>query len=108
MVLRIDNMAWVFGFKNRNSNGDKSALIFLQSLHVIGAALGSKIYVEHAERRSHWTAEIAENLLREETMTEIDQLMLERFRGTNDLGPLKEWMLRPKPNWTATGHCQKG
>ena len=100
IVLRVDNMAWVFGFENRNCNGDKSASIFLQSPHVIGAALGSKIYVEHAERRSHWTAEIEDNSSRKETTTEIDQLKLERFRGTNDLGPLKEWMLRPKPNWT--------
>ncbi len=89
-----------FGFENRNCNGDKSASIFLQSPHLIRAALGSKIYVKHAERRSHWTAEIEDNSSRQETTTEIDQLTLERLRGTNDLGPLKERMLRPKPNWT--------
>jgi hypothetical protein len=72
-VLRVDNMACVYGFENRNCSGDKSASILLQSLHMIGAALGSKIYVEHAERHSDWTAEIAENLSREETTTEIDQ-----------------------------------
>jgi hypothetical protein len=89
IVLRVYNMARVFGFENRNCNGDKSASIFLQSPHVIGAALGSKIYVEHAERRSHWNAEIEDNSSRKETTTEIDKLTLERFRGTNDLGPFK-------------------
>ena len=100
-------MAWVFGFKNRNSNGDKSALIFLQSLHVIGAALGSKIYVEHAERRSDWTAEIADNLSREETTTEIDQLTLGRFGGTREIGPLEDWMSRPKPDWALSKRLVK-
>jgi hypothetical protein len=99
IVLRVDNMACVYGFENRNCSGDKSASILLQSLHVIGAALGSKIYVEHAERRSDWTAEIADNLSREETTTEIDQLTLSRFGGTKEIGPLEDWMLRPKPDW---------
>jgi len=100
IVLRVDNMACVYGFENRNCSGDKSASILLQSLHVIGAALGSKIYVEHAERRSDWTAEIADNLSREETTTEIDQFTLSRFGGTKEIGPLENWMLRPKPDWS--------
>jgi hypothetical protein len=66
---------------------------------MIGAALGSKIYVEHAERRSDWTSEMADNMSREETTTEIDHLTLSRFGGTRERGPLEEWMLRPKPDW---------
>jgi hypothetical protein len=99
IVLRVDNMACIFTFKNRNCSGDKSASILLQSLHVIGAALGSKIYVEHAERRSDWTAEMADNLSREKTTTKIDQLTLNRFGETKEIGPISDWMLRPKPNW---------
>jgi hypothetical protein len=99
IVLRVDNMACIYAFENRNCSGDKSASILLQSLHVIGAALGSKIYEEHAERRSDWTAEMADNLSKEETTTEIDHLTLNRFGGTREIGPFSEWMLRPKPNW---------
>jgi hypothetical protein len=54
--------------------------------------------VEHAERHDDWTAEMADNLLREETTTKIDQLTIE-IENTNDLGVLQEWMLKPKPNW---------
>ncbi len=90
IVLKIDNMACVYAFENRNCSGDKPASILLQSLHVIGAVffLGSKIYVEHAERRSDWSAEMADNMSREETTTEIDHLTLSRFGGTREIGPL--------------------
>ncbi len=63
--------------------------------------MGSKIYVEHAERRSDWTAEIADNLSREETTTEINQFTLSRFGGTKEIGPLENWMLTRIPSGEA-------
>jgi hypothetical protein len=72
-------MACVYGFENKSCTGDKSAAIFLQAISLIEAALGSKIYVEHSERRSDWTSEMVDNMSRESTTTDLDQFTLDRF-----------------------------
>ncbi len=45
-------MGCVYGFNNHTQGEDSSAEMLLKTVHMIGAALGSKIYVEHAPRRS--------------------------------------------------------
>jgi len=99
ILLRVDNMACVYGFENNSCSGDKSAAIFLQSLHMIGAALGSKIYIEWAERRIGWAAEMADNMSRESSTTDMDHLMLSRFGNKDRIDLLTEWMKNPKPSW---------
>jgi len=98
ILLRVDNMACVYGFENKNCTGDQNAAIFLQALDVIGASLGSKIYVEHAERRLGWTAEMADNMSREDTTSDLDMFTLNRFSSTLNIDLLSDWMKKPYPD----------
>jgi hypothetical protein len=99
IILRVDNMACVYGFENKSCTGDKSAAIFLQAISLIEAALGSKIYVEHSERRSDWTSEMVDNMSRESTTTDLDKFTLNRFEKLGNLRIFEDWMKSPKPNW---------
>jgi hypothetical protein len=84
-------MACVYGFENKSCTGDKSAAIFLQSISLIEAALGSKIYVEHSER-SDWTLEMVDNMSRESMTTDLDQFTLDRFEKLGNLRIFEDWM----------------
>jgi hypothetical protein len=63
---------------------------------MIGAALGSKIYVEHAPRRSDWLSEMVDNMSRRSTTSEMEQLTLDRFRHIEKSEIFEKWMKEPK------------
>jgi len=99
ILLKVDNMACVFGFGNNTCRGDKNAAIFIRALHLIQAVLGSRIYVEHLERRTDWLSEMADNMSRDRTTTELDRLTLSRFSTPCLSTDLQNWFRKPKQNW---------
>jgi len=96
IVLRVDNMGCVYGFNNHTQGEDSSAEMLLKTVHMIGAALGSKIYVEHAPRRSDWLSEMVDNMSRRSTTSEMEQLTLDRFRHIGKSEIFEKWMKEPK------------
>jgi hypothetical protein len=98
-VIRVDNMACVFGFENGHLKNDEQASIMIRAARIIAAYLGSVIHVEHVPRRSCWEAELADNLSREKTTTFIEKRALSRFQKRTLPAALQRWMEHPVNDW---------
>ncbi len=98
-VIRVDNMACVFGFENGHLKNDEPASIMIRATKIVAAYLGSVIHVEHVPRRSCWEAELADNLSREKTTAFIENRALSRFEKRTLPAALQRWMDNPVNDW---------
>jgi hypothetical protein len=99
VVVRVDNMACVYGWANHYLKGDISASILIRALHLISAFLGSIIHVEHVPRRSSWESSTADNLSRRATTGFLEEQMLGRFRAVQAPKVLTDWLMNPQEDW---------
>jgi hypothetical protein len=99
IVLRVDNVACVYGFDNGQVKGDETASILIRSAKIIAAYLGTVIHVQHVKRRSGWEAELADNLSRQETTGFIERRALDRFRAGSWPAALSNWFENPVSDW---------
>jgi hypothetical protein len=100
VVLRVDNMACVYGFENGQLKNDESASIMIRAAKLVSAYLGTVLHVEHVGRRSCWEAELADNLSRERTTSFIEQRALSRFACKKLPSVLTEWLVDPVNDWS--------
>ena len=99
MILRVDNIACVYGFENGQAKGDETASIIIRGAKLIAGYLGTVLHVEHLPRRSCWEAELADNLTRERTTREMELAALSRFGPFHQPKVLADWMERPSADW---------
>jgi hypothetical protein len=99
IVLRVDNVACVYGFENGQVRGDETASIFIRSAKIIAAYLNTVIHVQHVKRRSCWGAELADNLSRQDTSGFIEKRALGRFEARAWLATLLKWFESPVNDW---------
>ncbi len=99
IVLKVDNVACVYGFENGQVRGDETASIMIRSAKIIAAYLDTVIHVQHVKRRSCWEAELADNLSREETTSFIERRALDRFTIRDLPAALLDWFDTPSNDW---------
>ncbi len=99
IVLRVDNVACVYGFENGQVRGNETASVLIRSAKIIAAYLGTVIHVQHVKRRSGWEAELADNLSRQETTGFIEKRALDRFRADSWPAALLDWFKNPVNDW---------
>jgi len=99
IVFRLDNMGCVFGFENHKNSEDHTAALILKTVHMVGAALGSVIHVEHLPRRSDWLSKMVDNMSRVSTTSDIESLTLERFKSIGNSHILEDWMKKPRASY---------
>ena len=97
--LEVDNSALVFGWMKKRLKYEECTSIFIQTLHLLEAALSCRIFIQHVPRRSTKLAKLADNLSREkssseETLREIDHLHIRSPKGN-----LKNWLENAIANW---------
>ena len=99
IVFRTDNMACVYGHENGYMKNDACASILIKSVKLIGAYLGSTLYVSHAPRRSDWATSVADNLSRETTTGFLEKQMLARHSNQKIPSLFVEWLNNPCEDW---------
>ncbi len=97
--ILTDNMACVFGMKDGYTKNDEFASIFIRTMYLLCAYLGSVIHVEHCHRRSSWEASTADNLTREKTTGFLEKQILCHFNHLKLPEPLSSWFANPVNNW---------
>jgi hypothetical protein len=100
VVLRVDNIACVYGYKNGQLKNDEAASILIRTARIISAYLGSVIHVQHIPRRSCWEAELADNLSRSSTSGFLEHRALSRFNHRTLPEELMKWFYSPTNNWS--------
>jgi hypothetical protein len=99
IVLEVDNMGVVYGWKKRYSKGDAETSLLIRCLHVLEALLECKIYVTHVKRCSNHMAKMADSLSRQATST---QDVLDAVAGLEKpviSQHLMDWLRWPALNW---------
>jgi hypothetical protein len=99
VVLRVDNVACVYGFENGQVRSDETASIFIRSAKIIAAYLGTVVHVQHVKRRSCWEAELADNMSRQDTSGFIERRALSRFEARTWPAALLDWFRNPVNDW---------
>jgi hypothetical protein len=99
VILRVDNMACVYGFENGQVRGDVTASILIRAARIIAAYLGTVIHVRHVKRRSCWEAELADNMTRECTTGFVERRALGRFAHRSMPEALTSWLSAPSSDW---------
>jgi hypothetical protein len=99
IIVRTDNIACVFGQENHLMKNDETASIFIRTVNLISAFLGSKIHVEHLPRCSDWGSEMADNLSRERTTGFLETRMLQRWQHLEVPIELITWLQAPTSDW---------
>jgi hypothetical protein len=99
IVLNTDNIACVFGHYNHLMKGDECASIFIKTVHLISAFLGSQVHVQHSPRRSDWGSKMADNLTRECTTGFLESRMIQRWSNLAIPSALDQWLLNPTEDW---------
>ncbi len=99
VVLCVDNMACVYGFKNGQLKNDESASIMIRSAKLVAAYLGSVLHIEHVPRRSCWEAELADNLTREKMTSFIERRVLAHFTCKEIPRAMLDWLDEPVNDW---------
>ncbi len=99
VILKVDNIACVYGFENGQVRGDVTASILIRAAKVIAAYLGTVIHIRHVKRRSCWEAELADNMTRESTTGFVERRALDRFAQRSLPEALTSWLSAPSSDW---------
>jgi len=99
IVLEVDNMGVVYGWRKRQCKGDAELSLLIRCLHVLEALLECKIYVTHVKRCSTHVAILADNLSRKSTSTSATMKSIEGKLRTVKSKSLENWLQWPTLNW---------
>jgi hypothetical protein len=100
VILRVDNIACVYGYENGQLKNDESASIMIRTARLVAAYLESVVHVEHIPCRSCWEAELVDNLSRSSTSGFLEQRVLSRFSHRELPEVLVKWLHKPSNNWS--------
>ncbi len=99
IIFRTDNIACVFGHQNRLMKGDESASIFIRTVHLICAYLGSMVHMEHTPRCSDWGSTVADKLSRATATGFLENQMTKRWSHLKIPDRLGSWFSDPVADW---------
>jgi hypothetical protein len=99
IVIKTDNLSCVYGIQNKLMKGDESASIFIRSVHLACAYLGSVLHVEHTPRCSDWGSSAADSLSRKITTGFLEERMLSRWKHLKIPDVLATWLKNPINDW---------
>ena len=99
IILHVDNKACVDVWNSRTCKNDEMLAIFLQTLHVIEAALECRLFIVHSPRRSTPVTCLVDNLSRLSTTTSSDNQAIRHAHQYHLRGPLLDWLFQPSIDW---------
>jgi hypothetical protein len=99
VTLLTDNEALVFGWEKRRVPHDNSASIFLKTLHIVSAFLGTSIEVRHLPRISCPSAVLADALTRSTTTTAEHRRLISAAPPVHIPEALLDWLENPSDDW---------
>jgi hypothetical protein len=100
VILRVDNMACIYGWDNKYVKEDKMASILIRCIYFISCRLGSVIHVQHLPRLSTWEAEVVDRMSRYETTTTWDSKLLRSFSFPKMPEAFRKWLREPEEDWS--------
>jgi hypothetical protein len=100
IILKLDNLTVVFAWSKKYAKNDEKLSLFIQTLHVIEAALPCKIYVDHVPRCSTSLAKLADALTRKSTIPTNFFQEYRHLKIHNPRSVLNNMLKKPFLNWS--------
>ena len=99
VTLMTDNEALVHGWDKRRVPHDTSASIFLRTLHILSAFLGSSVEIRHLPRISTPSAELSDALTRSTTTSATHDNAVSGAPPVIIPQALLDWLSDPSEDW---------
>jgi hypothetical protein len=99
VVLGVDNLGVVFGWRNGGCKGDRWASILIRALHIVAAFLNITVHVHHVPRLSSAAAVMADSLTRSSTATAEVWAQATGAQAHSAPAPLWRWLADPQDDW---------
>jgi hypothetical protein len=99
VTLLTDNEALVFGWDKKRVPHDNSASIFLRSLHIISAYLGTSVEIRHLPRMSTPSAELTDALSRSSTTKDCHREAVSLAPPSTIPPMISDWFQNPREDW---------
>jgi len=104
VVFKVDNIACVHGWKNRNMKEDVYSSIVIRTIFLVAMKLETCLHVIHVPRKSDWEGDMVDRMSRRSTMWESDRKLLASFGNLKLPDFLEAWLDRPTTDWDI---CQR-
>ncbi len=99
VVFRIDNVAVVYGWENKQVKNDMSSTIVLRAVHLMAAYLGTYVHFQHIPRCSSSFSTLADHLSRKSTTSIEASDMLNGVPDSRVNSSLMHWLRNPGQDW---------
>jgi hypothetical protein len=100
ILLLVDNEAVVYAWNRRMARHNAYVSIFIQTLHMLEAALPCRIFVQYIKRCSTPEAVLVDKLSRTSTTTPVELGKIAHLKMSIPHGPILTWLQNPIPDWT--------
>ncbi len=100
VVLKVDNLAVVYGWANKGVKFDEPASIIIRALHMIASYLGCTVHVKHLPRKSTTDSDMADRMTRKDTLSKEDEILLRALPTWEIPQALLDWLDHPEEDWS--------
>jgi hypothetical protein len=99
VVIYVDNMAVVYGWRNGYVKMDQTASILIRAVHLAALYLGVLLHVEHMPRCSDEWSVLADSLSRKSSTSYQDRARLRFSRKSYTPKLVSDWLNEPVVDW---------
>ncbi len=100
VLLLVDNEAVIYAWHKRMSHRDQYVSIFIQTLHMLEAALPCRIFTQYVKRCSTPEAILVDKLSRASTTDPTALAKIAHLKTVTPQGPLAAWLRNPSADWS--------
>jgi len=99
VVFKVDNVACVHGWQNKNMKEDVYSSIVIRAIFLVAMFLETCVHVVHVPRKSDWESDMADRMSRDSTMWDSDRCLLASFSHQKLPDFLVSWLDSPVEDW---------
>ena len=100
VILQVDNMAVVHGWKSKHVAHDIEASIMIRAIHLLSSFLRCRVYIEHIPRLSSPGAVLADHLTRSSSTSDTEEKLASSLMSPVDSPALDNWLQKPVADWS--------
>ena len=99
VILQVDNMAVVHGWKSRHVAHDIEASIMIRAIHLLSSFIRCRVYIKHTPRLSSPVAILADHLSRSSSTSHSEERLASSLNSPVRSPALQNWLQNPVADW---------
>ena len=99
VILQVDNLSLIHGWKKRQMNNDLEASMILRAIHVLSLFLRCRVHLAHCPRLTTPSAVLADHLSRKSSTSTKEELLARTKSCPPNSPALQRWLQNPTVDW---------